>query len=149
MPQWRGDHASEVTSIPRFHCTCKRRGITHVLGRYQCVLHEVRPRSRRTHCIEAVRRLQVCMYGVVHHGRRERVETYKVRQYSVLLQYRRHTINTEASLLALFPGKRPPQAVVYAGSKCCWTCARPSRNLASTRGAVKCHIDAHEIHTCL
>ena len=32
---------------------------------------------------------------------------------------------------------------------CRWTCARPSRNLASTRGDGKCRIDAHEIHTCL
>ena len=32
---------------------------------------------------------------------------------------------------------------------CHRTCARPSRNLASTRGDGKCHIDAHEIHTCL
>ena len=26
------------------------------------------------------------------------------------------------------------------------TCARPSRNLASTRGDGKCRVDAHEIH---
>ena len=32
---------------------------------------------------------------------------------------------------------------------CRRTCARPSRNLASTRGDGKCHIDAYEIHTCL
>ena len=32
---------------------------------------------------------------------------------------------------------------------CRWTCARPSRNLASTRGDGKCRVDAHEIHTCL
>ena len=29
------------------------------------------------------------------------------------------------------------------------TCARPSRNHASTRGDGKCRVDAHEIHTCL
>ena len=28
-------------------------------------------------------------------------------------------------------------------------CARPSRNLASTRGDGKCRVDAHEIHICL
>ena len=32
---------------------------------------------------------------------------------------------------------------------CRRTCARPSRNLASTRGDGKCHIDAYEIHKCL
>ena len=32
---------------------------------------------------------------------------------------------------------------------CRRTCARPSRNLASTRGDGKCNIDAHEIHKCL
>ena len=32
---------------------------------------------------------------------------------------------------------------------CRWTCARPSRNLASTCGNGKCRVDAHEIHTCL
>ena len=29
---------------------------------------------------------------------------------------------------------------------CRRTCARPSRNLASTRGDGKCRVDAHEIH---
>ena len=32
---------------------------------------------------------------------------------------------------------------------CRGTCARPSRNLASTRSDGKCHLDAHEIHICL
>ena len=32
---------------------------------------------------------------------------------------------------------------------CRWTCARQSRNLASTRGNGKCRVDSHEIHTCL
>ena len=32
---------------------------------------------------------------------------------------------------------------------CRWTCARPSRNLASMHGDGKCCVDAHEIHTCL
>ena len=32
---------------------------------------------------------------------------------------------------------------------CRWTCALPSRNLASTHSDGKCHVDAHEIHTCL
>ena len=32
---------------------------------------------------------------------------------------------------------------------CHRTCARPSRNLASTRGDGKCRVDAHEIHISL
>ena len=32
---------------------------------------------------------------------------------------------------------------------CRRTCARPSRNLASTRGDGNCRVDAHEIYTCL
>ena len=32
---------------------------------------------------------------------------------------------------------------------CRWTCAQPSRNLASMRGNGKCRVDAHEIHTRL
>ena len=32
---------------------------------------------------------------------------------------------------------------------CRRTCARPSRNLASTRGDGKCRVDAHETHICL
>ena len=46
------------------------------------------------------------------------------------------------------------RTMVYAGSKCClsltrWTCARPSRNHASTLGDGKCRVDALEIQTCL
>ena len=32
---------------------------------------------------------------------------------------------------------------------CRRTCARPSRNLESTRGDGKCRVGAHEIYTCL
>ena len=32
---------------------------------------------------------------------------------------------------------------------CRWTCAKPSRNLASTCGEGKCRVDTDEIHTYL
>ena len=40
-----------------------------------------------------------------------------------------------------------PEVLQDQNFACRWTWARPSRNLASTRGDGKCRVDAPEIHT--
>ena len=65
------------------------------------------------------------------------------------------TINRGASVLGWYMANRNRTRVERQcfmqdqNVACHWTCARPLRNLASTRGDGKCRSDAHEIHTCL